>query len=76
LDRSERVLASYQHAGLKRVMNEFMTNQSLRVRFGLADSSASAVSRVIHDSVEAGLVLPLGPLEGDRTRRRYVPYWC
>jgi hypothetical protein len=76
MDRSERVLASYQHAGLKRVMNEFMTNQSLRVRFGLADSSASAVSRVIHDSVEAGLVRPLGPLEGDRARRRYVPYWC
>ena len=76
MDRSERVLACYQHAGLKRVMNEFMTNQSLRVRFGLADSSASAVSRVIHDSVEAGLVRPLGPLEGDRTRRRYVPYWC
>ena len=75
MDRNERMLACYQHAGLKRVMNDFMTNQSLRARFGLAESASAAISRVLQDAVKAGLVRSIGPLDSDRKRRRYVPYW-
>ena len=75
MDRNERMLACYQHAGLRRVMNDFMTNQSLRARFGLAESASAAISRVLQDAVKAGLVRSIGPLDSDRKRRRYVPYW-
>ena len=72
---NERMLACYQHAGLRRVMTDFMTNQSLRARFGLAESASAAISRVLQDAVKAGLVRSIGPLDSDRKRRRYVPYW-
>jgi predicted HTH transcriptional regulator len=47
MDRDDRIRACFQHCALKRVMSERMTNQSLRDRFGLAESKAAIVSQVI-----------------------------
>ncbi len=43
LDKKEKIRACYQHACLKYVSNEKMTNFSLRERFKIKDSLTSGV---------------------------------
>jgi predicted HTH transcriptional regulator len=76
MDRNDRVRACYQHAALKWVMAERMTNQSLRERFGLTDAKAAAVSQVIAAAIEAGLVKADASVGSSRKFARYVPYWA
>ena len=51
----------YLHACIKQVQGEQLTNASLRERFGLKESSAGAVSRLIKEAVNAGFIKPLDP---------------
>lgn len=70
MDASERLRARYQHATLKHVTGERMTNASLRERFGIADQNAAQVSRIIKEALAKGLICssdPAGPRAG------YVP---
>jgi len=76
MDREERVRACYQHAGLKRVMHDFMTNQSLRERFKLPDAKGATVSQIITATVEAGLVKADESVGSSLKLRRYLPYWA
>ena len=76
MDRDERIRACYQHAGLKRVMNDHMTNQSLRERFKLPDSRNVTVSQIITATVEAGLIKVDDSVGQSRKYRRYLPYWA
>jgi predicted HTH transcriptional regulator len=76
MGRDERVRACYQHAGLKRVMNDFMTNQSLRERFKLPDSKGTIVSQIIAATVDAGLVKADESVGVSLKLRRYLPYWA
>ncbi len=76
MGRDERVRACYQHAGLRRVMNDFMTNQSLRERFKLPASKTATVSQVIAATVEAGLVKADESVGASLKLRRYLPYWA
>ena len=69
----ERVRACYQHAALKFVSIDRMTNASLRERFGIAERNASQASAVIRLALEAGLIRPADP---DHPRAGYVPYWA
>lgn len=54
-----------------------MSNQSVRERFGLDDSRASrlAVSRLIRECCEEGLIREEDPTVGTRYRR-YIPAWA
>lgn len=45
--REERVQACYQHACLKYLSNEMMTNKSFRTRMGVNDKNYTAISGVI-----------------------------
>lgn len=76
MDRNDRVRACYQHAALKWVMAERMTNQSLRERFGLPDSKAAVVSQVIAAAIEAGLIKADESVGGSRKFARYLPFWA
>lgn len=76
MDRKERVRACYQHACLRYVSNQKMTNQSLRERFKLAETKAEAVSRIISDAVDEGLVKLDDPENKSRRYAKYVPYWA
>ncbi len=76
MDRNERMRACYQHACLKRVTNDFMTNQTLRMRFKLSDSKAAIVSQVISATLEAQLI-KIDESVGKSTKlRRYLPCWA
>jgi ATP-dependent DNA helicase RecG len=76
MDREERVRACYQHCVLRCVMNERMTNQSLRERFHLPESKNVIVSQVIAATIEAGLIKPDERVGGSRRYARYLPFWA
>lgn len=76
MDRNDRVRACYQHAALKWVMAEHMTNQSLRERFGLPDHKAAVASQIIAAATEAGFVKPDESVGSSRKFARYLPFWA
>lgn len=76
MDRRERVRACYQHACLRYVSNQKMTNQSLRERFKLLENKAETVSRIISDAVDESLVKLDDPNSRSRRYAKYVPYWA
>jgi ATP-dependent DNA helicase RecG len=76
MDRADRVRACYQHAGLKYLIGERMTNATLRQRFGIREENYSQVSRVIADAVRAAFIRPDPPDATARRHAKYVPYWA
>ncbi|SDF13211.1 Predicted transcriptional regulator, contains HTH domain [Dyadobacter soli] len=76
LDKKEKVRACYQHACLKYVSNEKMTNQSLRDRFKIADHNYAAASRIIRDSLTEGVIKEDDPESRSRKYASYIPYWA
>ncbi|HLE63944.1 MAG TPA: hypothetical protein VI750_12420 [Pyrinomonadaceae bacterium] len=57
-------------------MNEKMSNQSLRERFKLLEEKAEAVSRIIRDSMQAGLVKLDNPESTSKRYARHLPFWA
>jgi ATP-dependent DNA helicase RecG len=76
MDRSERIRACYQHAGLQWIARKHLTNSSLRERFGISAANAAMASRIIGETLEAGLIKPDDPENRSRKHARYVPYWA
>ncbi len=75
-DRNDRIRATCQHSCLRYVMNERMTNQSLRERFRLPEKKSESVSRAIRDTVEAGKIKQADPEQTSLRYRHYVPFWA
>lgn len=76
MDRSDRVRACYQHCCLRYVMNEKMSNQSLRERFKLPEDRAEISSRIIRETIDSGLVKLENPERASKRYARYVPFWA
>jgi ATP-dependent DNA helicase RecG len=76
MDRNDRVRACYQHCCLRYVMNEKMTNQSLRERFKLPESKVATVSQTIAATVDAGKIKIADPTQTSTRYRNYVPFWA
>ena len=75
MSKEDKVRACYLHACLKYVMRDYMTNTSLRERFGLDDKGISSVSRIIRDAIEDGQIKHLDPNTAPRYFK-YIPYWA
>ncbi len=76
MDRNARIRACYQHCCLRYVMNERMTNQSLRDRFKLPEEKAATVSQIIAATVDAGKIKLADPTQTSTRYRSYVPFWA
>ncbi len=76
MDRADRVRACYQHCALKYVMSERMTNQSLRQRFGLAESKSAIASQAIAATVDAGMIKLDEKVGTSKKYARYLPFWA
>lgn len=76
LDKKEKIRACYQHACLKYVSNEKMTNQSLRDRFKIEDHNYSIASRIIRDALEDGAIKEDDPESNSRKYASYLPVWA
>ncbi len=75
MDRDERVRACYLHACLKRVMSDYLTNSSLRDRFGIEQQNSATISRCIREAVDSGLIKPFDE-NAPRRLMKYVPFWA
>jgi len=75
MDKADRIRACYLHACLKRVMRDYLTNASLRERFGVEERNKATISRYIKEAVEDGAI-KLYDEEAAMNQRKYVPYWA
>lgn len=75
MDKADRIRACYLHACLKHVNREFMTNSSLRERFGIEAKNSASASRLIKEALEAGMVIPHDAGAAPKLMR-YVPHWA
>ena len=75
MDRGERVRACYLHACLKHVQRDYLTNSSVRERFGIEKKSSAQASRIIKEAVEAGEIRPYDPDAAPKLMK-YVPHWA
>lgn len=73
MDSETRIRACYQHACLMYVSGNRLTNESLRKRFAIAAQNHSIASRIIAETIAAGLIKPYGETRGRRVC--YVPAW-
>jgi ATP-dependent DNA helicase RecG len=76
MDRNDRVRACYQHCCLRYVMNERMTNKSLRERFKLPEKRAETVSRIIRETIGAGKIKLADAMATSLRYRSYLPFWA
>lgn len=74
MSKDERIRACFQHACLGYEKGQYMSNASLRARFGLSDKQHSQVSVVIREAIAANRIRPLDEDQAKRNAR-YVPYW-
>ncbi len=75
MDRVERVRAVYLHACLRYVNRHYLTNASMRERFGIDARNSARASRLIAEAVEAGAIVPDDPTAAPKFMR-YVPEWA
>lgn len=76
MSKEDRIRACFQHCCLRYVMNEKMTNQSLRERFKLSEKKSDAISRVIRDTSERELIKLEDTENTSRRYAKYVPIWA
>jgi len=76
MSKDDRIRACYQHACLKYVSNEVLTNASLRERFNISEANSAQASRIIAETVEAGLIKPANPDNKSRKLMQYQPFWA
>lgn len=74
MGKDDRMRACYLHACLKYVQRDFMTNTTLRERFGIEEKNSSMASRIIRDTIEAGLIRCHDETVGSKARK-YLPWW-
>lgn len=74
LSSTDKLRACYTHACILYTQGEYLTNTSLRKRFGVDNKSAASISRLIKDGCEKGLIKKF---EDTAPRYvKYVPYWA
>ncbi|MCY3680086.1 MAG: putative DNA binding domain-containing protein [Gemmatimonadetes bacterium] len=75
MDKADRVRACYLHACLQYVNRDFLTNASLRVRFGVKENYRSVVSRYIREAVDASKLKAFDE-QAARKMKKYLPFWA
>jgi len=75
MDQADRVRAVYLHACLRYVQREYMTNSSLRERFGIDPKNSATATRLMKEALSAGVVRLQDP-DAPPKLRRYVPHWA
>lgn len=76
MDRSDRIRACWQHCALRYVMNQKMSNQSLRERFNLPQSRTETVSRIIASALEENHIKLDDPSNTSKRYAQYIPIWA
>lgn len=75
MDKADRIRSCYLHACLKYVNRSYLTNASLRGRWGIEEKNKAIVSRYIREALEDGVIRPYDE-DAARKMMKYVPYWA
>lgn len=75
MTREERIEACYQHACLMYEDGEKINNQSVRERFELTKNDSSVASRIISDTMDAGLIKPADIETASKKYMTYIPFY-
>jgi predicted HTH transcriptional regulator len=76
MDKEDRIRACYQHCCLLYVSNQVMTNQTVRKRFDIAENNYPMASRIISETIEAGMIKSSDPTSSSKRHSTYIPYWA
>ncbi len=74
MTKIDKVRACYLRACLKYVTHDYMTNTSLRKRFGIESKNKATATRMIKDALERELILPFDETSAKKFMK-YVPFW-
>lgn len=74
MDKEDRIRAVYLHACLRYVQREFMTNTSIRERFGIELKNSATASRLLKEALGTRLIR-LADESAASKLRKYVPGW-
>lgn len=75
MDKQDRIRACYLHSCLRHAKRDFMTNATIRKRFGIEDKNRAAASRLIKEAVEADVIKPYDSSAAPKLMK-YVPFWA
>lgn len=75
MNSEDKIRACYQHCCLQYVAGKKMTNESLRDRLGIASQNYSTASRIISDTIDAGLVKSHSESQSKKYAQ-YIPIWA
>jgi predicted HTH transcriptional regulator len=75
MDKNDRIRACYLHACLRYVNRDYMSNSSLRERFGIEPKNSAIASRIIKETLEADMIRPYDETTS-RKYMKYVPFWA
>jgi len=75
MSRMDKINACYQHCCLQYMLNEKMTNQTLRKRFEVEEKNYSTISRIIKEAIRAGVIKEEDPENKAKRYSKYLPFW-
>lgn len=75
MGKEDRTRACYLHCCLKYVNRQPMNNASIRERFGIEEQNKANASRIIKQTIDAGMIKPFDSDAGVRAMR-YIPWWA
>lgn len=76
MDKKDKVRACYQHCALKFVSGDYMTNKTLRDRFKISANNYTSASKIISDTIEAGLIKDYDQESTSKKFAKYIPFWA
>ena len=76
MNSEDRIRACYQHTCLRYINNMQANNQSVRERFKIGKNNTSYASKIITESIDAGLIKPSRPDNISKKFASYIPYWA
>lgn len=74
MENREKINAIYYHAAILYTEDSFMTNRTLRMRFGLTDKQSSVASKLISLALSTGMVKVYDENAGNKNMQ-YIPFW-
>lgn len=75
MSKDDRIRSCYLHACLRYVQNNFMTNTSLRTRFGIEERNSAIASRLIKEALEAKSI-KMFDANASKKYMKYLPHWA
>ena len=76
MTKEEKVMDCYQHACLLNEDRKEINNQSVRERFGIDKNNSYISSRIITETVEAGLIKLSDENNASRKFATYIPHYA